>query len=55
MKHRSSVGEIADHAGIPIRTLQGKFRNAIGHSLQDEMTRTRIERVRATCDAEIIR
>ncbi len=41
-----SVGEIAAHSGIPTRTLQGKFRDVMGHSLQDEMTKTRITRVR---------
>lgn len=41
-----SVAEIAAHAALSYSTLTRRFRNAISHSVHDEITRVRIERVR---------
>ena len=41
-----SIGDIAAHVEVPIRTLQWRFSKAMGRTLQEEMTRSRIERVK---------
>lgn len=41
-----SIGDIAAHVETPVRTLQWRFSKAMGQTLQDEMTRSRIEVVK---------
>ncbi len=43
---RLAVSEIAGHAGIPLRTLQHRFKKRMGYSLQDEVTKTRVAMIR---------
>ncbi|MCB1069142.1 MAG: substrate-binding domain-containing protein [Verrucomicrobia bacterium] len=45
-ENRKAVADIAAHVKLPIRTLQWRFNKAMGYSLQDEVTKLRIERIK---------
>ncbi len=41
-----SINQIAEHVGLATRTLQWRFKKVMGYSLQDEMIRSRIDRIK---------
>ena len=41
-----SINHIAEHVGLATRTLQWRFKKVMGYSLQDEMIRSRIDRIK---------
>lgn len=42
-----SMKDVASHVNMPTRTLQWRFKKTMGHSLQDEIIRSRIKRIKA--------
>ena len=43
---RIAIGDIAAHVDLPVRTLQWRFSKRMGNPLQEELTRSRINRVK---------
>ncbi len=41
-----SINDISEHVGLATRTLQWRFKKVMGYSLQDEMIRSRIDRIK---------
>ena len=41
-----SISDIASTLDLPVRTLQWKFSKHVGHPLQEELTRSRVEQVK---------